>query len=71
MRSAAVPGRQTSVVPCWMFAREDLEAELRGTGYVVRARVWSDLSLIRAYRTKGIPRSYRPERMLSLLLTDR
>lgn len=60
-----------SVVPCWMFHLDDLEDVVRRCGYVIRARAWSDMSLIRAYRTTGIPRHYRPERMVTLLLTDR
>ena len=58
-----------SVVPCWMFNLDELAAVVRQAGYVVLSRAWSDVSLIRTYRTRGIPRSHRPERMVSLLLT--
>ncbi|MDE3102006.1 MAG: methyltransferase, TIGR04325 family [Chloroflexota bacterium] len=60
-----------SVVPCWMFRLSDVESVVRDAGYVVRARAWSDMSLLRAYRTNAIPRDHRPERMVTLLLTDR
>lgn len=58
-----------SVIPCWMLDLGELEAVARGEGYSVRTRVWSEYSLIRKYRTRGIPRQLRPERFVSLLLT--